>query len=189
MKKRSNKSALSFSDAFKYPFNNFKRMFNILWVLFPIFGWFALFGYGVRIVKSFIVGAFSGLPEMLFGSDMKLGFFMFLKSLPFMLAYIIISSVLSAIPVLGGLVLMFLEILVVPILGINFMKKETIESFFEFGIVKGVFDNLGEYLVAMLKSIGLAIVFMILTFVLVGIPGLVFTSNIFIADFYRRYVK
>ncbi len=188
-KKRSKKSVLSFSDAFKYPFNNFKRMFNVLWILFPIFGWFALFGYGVRIVKNFINGEFSGLPEMVFGSDMKFGFIMFLKSLPFMLAYSIVIFVLSGVPFLSNLILIFLEILVVPILTINFMKKESVESFFEFEIIKSVFGNFGEYLVAVLKSIGLTSVFMILSFILIGIPGLGFTGNIFIADFYRRHVK
>ena len=72
---------LDFKTAFKYPFNRAKGMWNILWVLLPIFGWFALGGYGIRIVKEFSHGKFKKLPVMSFGSDMKLGFFMFLKVL------------------------------------------------------------------------------------------------------------
>jgi hypothetical protein len=71
---------------------------------------------------------------------------------------------------------------------INFSNKETIESFFEFKILKQVFDNLGEYIIAMLKNILLGIVFLIMWVILVGIPAGSFTQNMFLADFYRRKV-
>lgn len=181
--------ALVFNEAFRYPFNRPKGMLNVLWLFFPIFGWFALGGYGIRIIQEFVKGEFKQLPEMKFGSDMKLGFFMFLKAIPFMLAYVIVSSILEWIPYVGVFVIIFLEILIVPMLSINFMKKETVESFFEFDILRAVFDNLGDYLIAFLKSIGLAIVYFVMIIVLVGIPGIAFTQNIFLADFYRRNVK
>ena len=50
------KNELSFGDAFKYPFNKWTRMFNILWFLLPIFGWLALGGYGIRIMQEFVKG-------------------------------------------------------------------------------------------------------------------------------------
>jgi hypothetical protein len=52
-----------------------------------------------------------------------------------------------------------------------------------------VFDNLGDYVVALLKTIALRAIFLLLIIVLVGIPAGAFAQNIFIADFYRRYVK
>jgi hypothetical protein len=188
-KKRKGKAALDFKKAFKYPFNRAKRMWNILWLLFPIFGWFALGGYGVRIVQEFSRGKFKELPEMKFGSDMKFGFFMFLKAIPFVLVYMVIISILETIPAFGGFAILFLEVLVVPILGINFINKETVGSYFEFEVVKSVFDNFKDYVVVMLKSLGLALIFVVMLLILVGLPALVFTANIFVADFYRRRVR
>ncbi|MDP6600255.1 MAG: hypothetical protein QF798_02350 [Candidatus Woesearchaeota archaeon] len=184
---------LDFKTAFKYPFNRAKGMWNILWIFLPIIGWFTLGGYGVRIVQEFSKGKFKQLPILKFGSDLKLGFFMFLKALPFVLAYmlfgIIIGMVSDTINPWLNLIRIFTEIFVIPILAINFMNKETISSFFEFGIVKYVFTNLGDYIVAILKGILLGIIFLIMIVVLVGLPASSFTKNIFLADFYRRRVK
>jgi hypothetical protein len=183
-------SVLKFGSAFGYCFHRAKGMWNILWLLFPIFGWFALGGYGVRIVKEFVDGKFEELPSFSFSSDMKLGFFMFLKAIPFMLAYLVVFGILGAISSgLGGFVEFFFGLFAAPILGVNFMRKETIESLFELNIVNSVFQNLGDYLLAILKSIGLALIFIAMIIVLVGLPASVFTKNIFIADFYRRRVK
>jgi len=186
--KRKSDVVLDFGSAFSYPFNRAKGMLNVLWLLLPIFGWFALSGYGVRIVQGFIRGKFKELPLFSFGSDMKLGFFMFLKSIPFVFAYMIFYYVLEFIPVLGDIAGLVISFFVVPILGINFIRKESVASFFEFEIVSVVFENLGEYVVALLKSIALFIVFLFMIIVLVGIPGGIFTNNIFLADFYRRRV-
>ena len=189
-KSKSGMAELNFKTAFKYPFNRAKAMLNILWILLPIFGWFALGGYCVRIIQEFSKGKFKQLPVLKFGSDMKLGFFMFIKSLPFVLAYIVVVGILGKTnPVVMGLAEFFLGFFVIPILTINFLNKETIGSFFEFEILKSVFNNLGDYIVAVLKSILLGIIFLIMIIVLVGLPAGVFTQNMFLADFYRRRVK
>ncbi len=181
---------LEFKPAFMYPFNRAKGMLNIFWVLLPIIGWFALGGYGVRIVKEFSKGKFKSLPKFNFSGDLKLGFFMFLKALPFVLAYTVLVAILNFIsPWFGGVANFFLRVLVVPILGINFFNKETVGSFFEFKILSSVFSNLGDYIMALLKSLLLGLIFVIMIIVLVGIPAGAFTQSIFIADFYRRRVK
>ena len=190
MKKKGAKAKLDFGIAFKYPFNRARAMWNILWILLPIFGWFALWGYGIRIVQEFSKGKFKKLPVFKFGNDMKLGFFMFLKAIPFMLVYIAIIGILKAInPGLSGLIDFLLIIFAIPMLSINFMNKQTVSSFFEFKIIKSVFNNLGDYIITLLKSFLLAIVFILMMVILVGIPAMVFTQNIFLADFYRRNVK
>ena len=185
---KKSSAELDFATAFKYPFNRWKGMLNILWVLLPIFGWFALGGYGVRIVKEFSQGKFKQLPLFSFVSDMKLGAFMFVKALPFMIAYVIVSSILDHVPVLGSAASLVLELFVVPILSINFMIKQSIESYFEFDILKSVTENLGEYFMTLLKSIGLFLVFAVMILVIVGLPAMAFTTNIFFADFYRRRI-
>ena len=181
---------LDFKSAFSYPFNRAKGMLNILWVFLPIIGWLALLGYTVRIIKEFLDGKFTKLPEMKFGKDLEFGFLMFVKSLPFAIAYSVAMAIVGFIsPGLQSIVDFLLSLFVIPILGINFFKKETVGSYFEFGVVKAVFTNLGDYIVAILKSIGLAIIFIIMCVILVGFPALSFTQNIFLADFYRRNVK
>lgn len=181
---------LDFKTAFKYPFNRAKGMWNILWILLPIVGWLALGGYGIRIIKEFSKGKFKKLPIFKFKSDLELGFFMFLKAIPFIIAYSIIGAILDKIdPWMAGLANFFIGLFVVPILAINFMNKETVGSFFEFKILNSVFNNLGDYVVVLSKSILLSIIFVIMIVVLVGLPAGTFTKNIFLADFYRRKVK
>lgn len=182
-------SALKFSDAFKYPFNRAVGMLNILWILLPIIGWFPLGGYGIRIVKEFSKGRFKKLPKFSFGSDFSLGFFMFLKAIPLVLVYVIVSSLLEKMSIVGGVVQILIAIFILPMLFINFFNKETIKSSFDLKVVKPVFNNLGDYIMAILKSILLTIIFLIMIIVLVGIPAGQFTKNIFMADFYRRHVR
>ncbi len=181
--------ALTFDAAFKYPFNRAKGMWNFLLIFLPIIGWFALSGYNIRIVKEFSNGKFKKLPKLNFNKDLKLGFFMFLKSLPFLLVYIAVIFLISLIsPFLRILTIPF-ELIAIPILYVHFFNNETMESLFEFKILKPIFNHLGEYLVILLKSIALSLIFFVMWIVLVGFPAGMFTERIFIADFYRRYIK
>ena len=181
---------LDFNTAFKYSFNRAKGLLNILWILIPIIGWFAVGGYSIRIVQEFSKGKFKQLPVFSFKSDLKLGFFMFLKSIPFIIAYGVVIAILYAINVWVGVpIRILLEIFILPILFINFFNKETVGSLFEFKIVRSVFNNLGDYIIVILKSILLGLVFLVMIVILVGIPAGSFTKNIFLADFYRRRVR
>ena len=182
--------SLEFGKAFKYPFNRLKGMLNALWILLPIFGWFALLGYTVRIVNEFLEGKFEQLPTMQFGSDMKLGFVMFLKAIPFAIVYMVVIGVVGIVSQdLLQIVNFLFSCFVIPLLGVNFMKKQTVEAYFEFGVLKAMKENLGDYIVMILKTYALTIIFGLLIIVLIGFPALMFTSSIFVADFYRRYVK
>ena len=182
--------SLEFGKAFKYPFNRLKGMLNALWILLPIFGWFALLGYTVRIVNEFLEGKFEQLPTMQFGSDMKLGFVMFLKAIPFAIVYMVVIGVVGIVSQdLLQIVNFLFSCFIIPLLGVNFIKKQTVEAYFEFGVLKAMKENLGDYIVMILKTYALTIIFGLLTIVLIGFPALMFTSSIFVADFYRRYVK
>ncbi len=183
---------LNFKTAFKYPFNRAKGMLNILWILLPFIGWFAFGGYIIRIVKEFIQGKFEKLPVFEFKNDLKFGFKMWIRSIPFTIAYILIISILdinNLIPeFISMLINLFLGLFIIPILIINFFNKETMSSLFEFKILEYVFNNLWDYISAMLKGILLGLIFLIMWVVLVGIPAGSFTQNMFIADFYRRKI-
>jgi len=180
---------LEFEKALKFPFKNWKRMFNILWVLIPIFGWFAIFGYMIKIVKQFFNGDYSELPQFEFGENLSYGFIMFVKLIPFMIALSIVNIVLMLIPIIGFLAYLVVAIFIAPILVMNFLNEETVSSCFDFSIVSAVFDNIKDYCMALLKTIALAVIFGILSIVLIGIPALYFTQNIFLAEFYTKYVK
>lgn len=181
---------ITFEKAFKYPFNRPKGLLNALWLLLPIFGWFAYGGYVVRIIKEFLAGKFNKTPEFSFESDMKKGFWIFLKALPFFIAFLLVTSILGYVHFgLSFIFELFFGIFVIPILFINLINKESVEATFEFNKINVVFDNLSEYIVVILKSFALGIIFLALSIVLVGIPAGSYTKNIFIADFYRKYCK
>lgn len=181
---------ISFSEAFKYPFKRPKRLLYILLILLPIIGWFALFGYIVRLVNEFIEGKYEGLPPLSFMEDLKLGFVMFLKVLPFALFYVILfMGITFANETLGSVLNLLFAIFVLPILKINFLRKQTVGSYFEFGMLKYVTENIGDYVLTLLKQYALIIIFAMLFFVLIGIPALYFTTFIFFANFYGRVVK
>ncbi|AKB19881.1 DUF4013 domain-containing protein [Methanosarcina sp. WWM596] len=181
---------ISFSEAVKYPFKVPQRLLYILLLFIPIIGWLALFGYAVRLVNEFIEGMYEGLIKLDFMEDLKLGFMVFLKALPFYIAYMVILFATTYVnETLGNLVNLLLGFFVIPLLAVNFFRKQTIESFFEFDVLNIVRDNPGEYIVTVLKQYALVIIFAVLSIVLVGIPAMFFTNSIFVANLYGRLVE
>ncbi len=176
--------------ALKYPFNRPKRLLYALWILVPIIGWLALFGYVVRIVNEFIEGKYEELPQLHFTDDLKLGFSMFLKSLPFYIVYAVLVAGIMVIDEYKRQILSFLlGFFVLPILSVNFYRKQTVGSYFDFGKLGYVMNNIGDYIIAMLKQYATSIIFLVLSIVLIGIPALYVTSMIFAANFYGRFVE
>ncbi len=180
---------VTLKEAFKYPFNRAKGMWNILWIFVPIIGWLILSGYTIRIVQEFSKGKFKQLPIFNFNKALELGFFMWLKSIPFSLVYFIVIFVLTLITPWFRFVNLFFSLFILPILYVHFMNKETVASLFEFKIVKPVFIHFGDYILVLLKDILVGLVFLVMILILVGIPAGAFTKNMFIADFYRRRIK
>jgi len=180
---------ISFYEAVKYPFKVPQRLLYVLLGFIPILGSFILFGYVVRLVNEFIEGRYEGLIKLDFMEDLKLGFIVFLKALPFYIVCVIIISAATYVSETLGIISLFFALFVIPILMVNFFRKQTIGSLFEFAILKVVKDNLGEYFMATLKQYALVIVFLILSFVLIGIPALYFTNSVFIANFYGDFIE
>jgi len=181
---------ISLSDAFKYPFKTPKKLLYALLLLIPILGWLVLFGYIVRLVNEFIEGRYEEPIDLDLMEDLKLGAITFVKALPFYVAYaVVIFAVTYISATLGNLTELLLGFFVIPILAVNFFRKQTIESFFEFDLLNVVRDNMEDYIMAALKQYAIVIVFAILSIVLIGIPALCFTSSIFIANFYGRIVE
>ena len=179
---------VTFEQAFKYPFNRATCLWNGFWLLVPIFGWLALFGYQIRIHKEFIEGKFKKAPKMKFWKDFEFGLLMFVRMIPITLFMIFLFMVTIDSLTLFSAFVLFL-ITGVPVLLMNFFNKETISSTFEFKIIKGVFNNIGNYLIAYIYTMVLGFIFSILGIILVGIPANIFTKHIFFADFYRQHCK
>ena len=176
--------------ALKYPFNRPKRLLYALWILVPIIGWLALFGYVVRIVNEFIEGKYEELPQLHFTDDLKLGFSMFLKSLPFYIVYaVLVAGIMVIDEDIANILSFLLGFFVLPILSVNFYRKQTVGSYFDFGKLGYVMNNIGDYIIAMLKQYATSIIFLVLSIVLIGIPALYVTSMIFAANFYGRVVE
>lgn len=202
---------ISFSDALKYPFKAPKKFSYALLLLIPILGWFIIYGYIVRLVNEFIEARYEEPIEIDLIEDLKLGAITFVKFLPFFLAYLIVIFIADyTSPILGFFVNLLLGLFVFPPLLINFFRKQTVESCFEFDILKVVYDNLGDYIVAMLKQFALRIIFgvfallpiifamylenyalaiVLIPIVLIGLLAAYITYLIFIANFYGNYIE
>jgi hypothetical protein len=181
---------ISLSDAFKYPFKAPKKLLYALLLLIPILGWLVICGYVVRLINEFVEGRYEEPIRLDLIEDLKLGTITFLKALPFYIAYLIVISVATYISVtFGNLISLLLSIFVIPLLTVNFFRKQTVKSFFEFDILNTVKDNLGEYVIIILKQLVVTIAFAILSIILIGIPAMIFTSSIFIAGFYGNYIE
>lgn len=175
----------SLAAGIKYPWNNAKRLFNILWVLIPIIGWFALMGYIKAIVQELVKGNVSGLPA--FGSfwdNLKEGFMVFIYMIPTM----VILYVLMLIPIVGGLVGVFVELFILPWLIINFYVKSDFNALWELNkCFDKVFKNIETYLIALAKTMIYMVIYGLLSIILIGIPGYAFGSLYFMAEFYNKY--
>ena len=180
-------SGLSVTEGLKYPWGNAKRQWNILWGLIPIYGWFALYGYMLRVIRSIVEGDTQGLPE--FGSSWD----NFVKGLVFVLMLIPIYFVvvlLNFIPFVGGILYFIAAIFFLPFIIIHLVVEDRFAASFDFrtwwDVVVG---NLKEYFIAFIKSLVYFVVYGFLSIILVGIPGMFFAGNIFLADFYRRFAR
>ncbi|KKG12050.1 DUF4013 domain-containing protein [Methanosarcina sp. 2.H.A.1B.4] len=181
---------IGFIDALKYPFNRPKRLLYALWMLVPVIGWLALFGYVVRIANEFIEGKYEELPQLHFTDDLTFGVSMFLKSLPFYIVYIaLITGITMLDEDIANILGLLIGFFVLPVLNVNFYRKQTVGSYFDFGKLGYVMDNIGDYIVMMLKQYAISIIFLVISIVLVGIPALYVTSMIFAANFYGRFIE
>jgi hypothetical protein len=178
---------VTFKEGLKFPWEKPKRLWNILWILVPIIGWFALMGYFVKIVQNLNRGNTKEIPKMdKFWDKFVLGFLVFVKMIPFMVLLGVVSWILQLIPVAGMVVYGFIAIFIVPYLVLNLMVTEKFSAIWEFErAVKTVFGNFRKYVIAFLMTLFYAAIYLLLSIVLVGIPCLAFGKEFYLVDFYR----
>lgn len=172
-------------EGLKYPWGKASRLWLVLWVLVPIFGWFALGGYGKKIVRSIVSGHKKELPEFgKFWTNFKEGIFI----LVFMIPTMVVLVLMSTVPFIGKTVTILADLFLFPWLATNFFMKETFDSLWEIKKAYQIVSNhLVEYLFMFLKTIAYTIIYGILSIVLVGIPCLSFGSNFYWAEFYGKH--
>ncbi len=184
--KRDEKAFMeSFKTGFSYPWGKPSRMWIALLLLIPIFGWLALAGYSKKVVRDLVKGNTTELPKFgRFWFNFKEGFFVLLFLIPSMAAVML----LNIVP-LVGFALSFLSCLfLLPWLVANFLVKETFDSLWEFKkAFRIVSNNFVEYIFMMLNTFVNQIVYLLLSFIIIGIPGLLFAKNFFLAEFYRNH--
>jgi hypothetical protein len=147
-----------------------------------------VYGYIVLLVQEWVAGRFDALPEFQFGENLSRGFFMFLKSVPLYICAIGVSLIMSAAGDFGAVAYFVVAALTLPMLTMNLYVEESVRASFDIDVLAPVFTAFGDYLLVLLKALALAIVFLFMSLVLVGIPASYFTQHIFMADFYRRHI-
>ncbi len=178
---------LGFGKGLKFPWGKPGRLWNILWVLIPILGAFALMGYIVKIVKSIIRGNTKELPEFgKFWVNFKAGIMLFLRLLPL----IIILIFISIIPLIGQIAAILAQLLLLPYLVLNVMMKESLASSFEIqNAWSAVTKDFGAYVLVVLKTIGFSVIYGIASIILIGIPCLAFGNQVYLADWFSKRWK
>jgi hypothetical protein len=175
----------TFVEGLKYPWNNASRLWYALWLLVPIYGWLALLGYTKIITIEMVKGNRIELPK--FGKsykNFKEGAYIFFLLIPTIFALALINM----IPLIGWIVAYLGYIFLLPWLAINFMVKGTFESLWEIEKAANiVLDNVKEYLLAFLKTLGYYFIYWALSFVIVGIPCNMFGKGYFLTEFYAKH--
>ena len=171
-------------EGLKYPWNKGSRLWNILWILIPILGWFAIVGYFKRIVKGLVNGQTTQLPA--FGSfweNFKEGLMVSI----FLIPTFVVLFLIGFIPFVGGVVGILIEVFLLPWLIINLLVKGTFGSVWEIkSAYNEVFDNIKEYVIAYIKTLIYLLIYGLLSIIIIGIPALTFGNYFFLAEFYRN---
>lgn len=124
-----------------------KVLMGGLFLLIPIVGFIALMGYQRKLFDALRDDPEAKLPEIDFGNDLSYG----LPVFGIVLCYMLPGMILSAIPVLGQLVMAAVGLLVMPAALIRFYTTNRFGAVFEFGpiieFVKANINNLLLYAV------------------------------------------
>ncbi len=179
-----------FKEGFKYPLNNFARIFNYYWMLVPILGIFAVYGYLFKIIESIAKGSRKELPE--FGSffeNMKEGFL----ALVFIIPLVLLFMVGMMIPFVSYFI-MLVYVVCIPMLIINYAVERKFMALFDFKkVFDMIFSDFGDYVWTYLKSILLGLVWVLCSIPVITLiatmPAMMFSQHYFIADFYARHKK
>ncbi|MBW2969286.1 DUF4013 domain-containing protein [Candidatus Woesearchaeota archaeon] len=184
-------------QALKFPFARIKRLFYWLWILIPIFGWFAFSGYIMRIIQSVIKGKYKQAPKFgKFWPNFILGIYVFILSAVIGIVIMPVSFLQFAGPF--GFIAYYAVIIyisfIAPIMFIQLAEKESLTH--AFNVVRAhkiVFGNFKEYIIVVLQQLAVAIVLLIASIPIITLiftlPAMSYSKNYLYARFYRNVKK
>lgn len=142
-------------EALRYSFSRWGRTFNYYWALIPIWGWFVVYGYIIRVLNEIKKGNKELPPINPFKGLFKTGALFFVVMLVIALA----SLVLIFIPVVGWLALIYLSFML-PMMMLQFAEKQEIKEGLNFiRASKTVFNDFKRYGKVMLKALAVYLPF------------------------------
>ena len=173
-----------FIEGLKYPWKKPEKLLNILWILIPIVGFFAIMGYLKKIVIELSKGKKEGLPKFgKFVDNLGVGFMLFVYMIPTFIVLFIIQST----PFIGPILYLLIVLLALPWLVINLFVKGEFKALWELKeVYEVVTKRFTEYLIALLKTIVFGIIYGLASIVLIGIPCYMFGGYYYLIDFYRK---
>ena len=181
-------------DAISFAFQRFGRLFYWLWMLLPIVGWFAFYGYTVTLIRELASGKAKEAPLFgSFGENFKTGFFYFVFSVIFT-ALLMLFTLIPGI----GVLLYILGVLIFPILLIQFSLARNYADMLGNGFdvpraVRLIAGNLGAYIILLLKMILIGIIAVLaslpLITILITYPAYMYATQFLLVDFFRKYSR
>ncbi len=172
-------------QALAYPFVNFARLWNFWWFLVPIWGWFIVNGYIVRICSEIKKGKSEELPAIRpFKGLFSQGFFL---TVALIVPGLILFLLFMIHPVFWLLTVYFG--LISPILILQFSEKNKVRDGMNvFRATKMVFTHLGAFLLTWLKMLVVTIIWVLASVpiitLLVTLPTMQYGQYRLFTDFY-----
>lgn len=187
---------------FRYPWEQWTRIFNFWWVLIPILGWFALMGYTKKIINELLAGNNKELPKFgSFGENMKTGFFFFVYTLVLGIVlgivFMILGFVFGLIPFLGQIIMILIQLyagFMASLMVMDYVKKGNFAAGWDIaGVNKVIINNIEEAVMTILKTlivvIGYLLASVLIVTIVVTIPAAVLSSYYLYAEFYNKFRK
>ncbi len=186
-------------EAFAYPFNNFKRLFIYWLFLIPVFGWFPIAGYILKLYKEVIKGKSKELPA--FGEywkNFKNGFYFCVFLLTLGIAVFILNIILTVLTPLIRIVLS--PIINFVISGLSTILIMQYVEYFNFekswNLKRGwkIFSKTWTaYFIIVLKVFAVEIAFLIISLIpplfVITIPAANYSVAYLTANYYREAKK
>ncbi|MFC1697850.1 DUF4013 domain-containing protein [Nanoarchaeota archaeon] len=190
-------TAKTINDAIAYPFKNWTRIFNFLWVLTGI-GVIAFTGYILKIINNIVDGKTKELPAFNWEKNLLKGWgftwYGILISIPITAIYLLIGYLfgnstclcnVNTIGIILSVIFSIILIIYMPMLCINYCRHRRVKAGFDFSLShKLVFGRFGDYLMTLLKSL-VVLIFMNLCL----FPVKNYNQMYLLADFYKRNMK
>ncbi len=177
----------SIKQTLQYPFSRVERVFNYYWFLIPVWGWFVVPGYIVRIFREILRGKDLEMPPIRpFAGLFSTGFFFALL----WLVITIITSALLFVPVLGRLAFVYV-LFVSPILVLQYVDTGRFGQGLNIvNATKIVFTHFWDYLLMWLKLMVVILAYLVASIpivtVIVTFPGMAFSEYYLFAEFYKE---